>query len=333
MDTVELVGDAFAEIGVEVQALAGMSAADLVVAPEASATQIEVKRRALVDESAASRLVAERTGAEAPLLVVADRVTDGARRLLSGSGVGYLDLRGHLALRAPGLVIETEIAPLKERTQRPDALAGASGLEVATALLMEPSRPAAVRELARSLNRSPSTVSSVLSTLRAEHLIDAKNTVTGPDLFWRVVERWPAQRVQLATLPDGDDATTAHALHLGLDAPDAPGWALTDSAAAAAYGAPIGFRAGQVMDFFVPDQSVLRRATMLLHPAQSTSDVRATIRIAPVPRAVAQRSSSETFGWPLAHPLFVALDLAQDRGRGREILQSWTPDGEWPRVW
>jgi hypothetical protein len=34
--------------------------------------------------------------------------------------------------------------------------------------------------------------------------------------------------------------------------------------------------------------------------------------------------------WPLAHPVAVALDLAQDRARGREILDDWSPP---ERVW
>jgi DNA-binding transcriptional ArsR family regulator len=336
MDTEALVLDVFAEIGVEARVPAGAPTIDLVIGAGESPTQIDVKRRVLIDENAAARLIADDQAHQTTLLVVADRVTAGARRLLNTSGAGYLDLRGHLSLRAPGVVIDTDIRPIKEGTERSDALAGASGLEVATALLMEPERPAAVRELARSLNRSPSTVSSVLAALRNDHLIDTKNTVTGTDLFWRVAERWPARRTQLAALPDADDATMAHALRLGLDdTRDALGWALTDSAAAAAYGAPIGFRAGQAMDFFVPDRSVLRRATTLLNPAQSVANVRATVRVAPVPRAVTQRvsSTSEMFGWPLSHPVFVALDLAQDSGRGREILESWTPDEEWTRVW
>jgi len=36
---------------------------------------------------------------------------------------------------------------------------------------------------------------------------------------------------------------------------------------------------------------------------------------------------------PLAAPLFVALDLAQDVGRGREILNTWDPPEGWARVW
>jgi hypothetical protein len=43
-------------------------------------------------------------------------------------------------------------------------------------------------------------------------------------------------------------------------------------------------------------------------------------------------------GWPLAHPVFVALDLAKDPGRGGEILDTWTPGHldtakPWKRVW
>ena len=32
-------------------------------------------------------------------------------------------------------------------------------------------------------------------------------------------------------------------------------------------------------------------------------------------------------------PLFVALDLAQDPGRGKEVLSDWTPPEPWHRVW
>jgi hypothetical protein len=54
-----------------------------------------------------------------------------------------------------------------------------------------------------------------------------------------------------------------------------------------------------------------------------------------VPAAVRRRVDLDKspVEWPLAHPLFVALDLAQDVGRGREVLDRWTPDTRWPRVW
>jgi hypothetical protein len=51
-------------------------------------------------------------------------------------------------------------------------------------------------------------------------------------------------------------------------------------------------------------------------------------------RAVTESTlATNPFEWPLAHPVFVALDLAQDTGRGREILDAWTPPERWARVW
>jgi hypothetical protein len=41
---------------------------------------------------------------------------------------------------------------------------------------------------------------------------------------------------------------------------------------------------------------------------------------------------TETATGQRAHPLFVALDLAQDRSRGRETLDAWHPT-EANRVW
>jgi hypothetical protein len=126
------------------------------------------------------------------------------------------------------------------------------------------------------------------------------------------------------------------ALRLGLvDVERETGWALTDSAAAAAYGAPLAFRSGQILGFYVPDQATLHRAKTLLGSVGKSSQARATVRVAPVAAVVRSRFDSDTnpMEWPLAHPLLVALDLAQDAGRGREILDAWIPDERWARVW
>ena len=37
--------------------------------------------------------------------------------------------------------------------------------------------------------------------------------------------------------------------------------------------------------------------------------------------------------WPVVHPVFVALDLALDPSRGREILDGWSPPEPFRRVW
>lgn len=260
-------------------------------------------------DSVAEQALGMHASSAGTLLNIADRVTETARRILTTRQAGYYDLRGRLALRADGMVIDAEVEPLRERSERTSALSGKAGLEVASAVLMLPERGTAVRELARRLGRSASTVSEVLSALRREKLVDAKNAVTDSRLFWRVADRWATPRTYLAQLPSPGEGSLSQALRLGLeDVELGPGWALTDSAAAVAYGAPL---------------------------ADRPSQARATIKIAPVPAVVQRRVDLDTnpMEWPLAHPLFVALDLAQDVGRGREILDAWTPDERWSRGW
>jgi hypothetical protein len=338
MDPAALAVDAFAELGIDARLPVDASDcdADLVLDPDGIGFRVQVKYRALVTDDVAERLLSETMPRDAALLVIADRVTDAAREVLTSRRAGYLDLRGRLALRTDRLVIDAEVEPVKERAGRTGALSGKAGLEVATALLMHPERTVAVRQLARELGRSPSTVSDVLAALRQDNLIDPGSAVTGSRLFWHVADRWPTSRTYLARPPMPGEASLTAPLRLGLDDVEhMSGWALTDSAAAVAYGAPLAFRSDQVLDFYVPDHSVVRRATTLLGVAGSTSQARATVRAAPVPAVVQRRISLETnvLEWPLAHPLFVALDLAQDVGRGREILADWTPDDRWTRVW
>lgn len=330
--------DAFAQLGIEARSGVGAPDrdVDLVLDPDGVAVLLQVKHRSLVTDHVADRLLAEALPMKTALLVVADRVTDGARRALTSRSGGYLDLRGRLALRTNRLVIDAEVEPVKERAERAEPLSGKVGVEVATALMMRSEGPVAVRELARELGRSPSTVSEVLASLRRDGVIDATNAVVGTDLFWQVVDRWPTRRIHLAKLPPVGDASLTRPLRLGLDdVENEPGWALTDSAAAVAYGAPLAVRSGQVLDFFVPDLSVVRRATTLLGAAVSATQAQATVRVAPVPAVVRQRIDRDVnhTEWPLVHPLFVALDLAQDVDRGRQVLAAWTPADRWTRVW
>lgn len=337
MDVETLVAEALAEVGVGVEWPSGPDGGvDLLVG--AGGTRIGIKHRSLVTEDVAKRLLADvHQTSGVLLLAVGDRVTQGARALLLDSHAGYYDLRGHLALRAEGLVINTDVEPVIARSERKDALAGKAGLEVATTLLMEPSSESAVRQIARDLGRSPSTVSEVLGALRREGLVDDRHRVTDSRLFWQVVERWPTSRTYLSVVPPaGQEAGLTAPLRLGLvEAEASVGWALTDTAGAVAYGAPLAVRSEQLLDFYVPDVVTLRRAQKLLGAAASPSRAGCAVRVAPVPAACGQRVDLRTnpFHWPLAHPLFVALDLAQDVGRGREILDAWTPDGQWTRVW
>jgi DNA-binding transcriptional ArsR family regulator len=336
MDNEVLVIDALAQLGLRAASATVGGRADVVIEPVGA--RVRVRHRTLVTDDVAERLLTEEPRfPDSVLLVVGDRVTESARRLLTGRGARYYDLRGHLALRPDRIVIDADVEPITGRTERKNALAGHAGLEVATALLMRPAAGAAVRELARTLGRSPSTVSEVLAALRRDGLIDERHRVAGPDLFWQVADHWPDTHTYLAQLPaPGDYAAMAMPHRLGLDDIESTtGWALTDSAAALAYGVPLAVRSGQVLDFYVPDQAILRRAVTLLGVAPSRSQARCAVRVAGVTAACSRRVdlAASPFDWPLAHPLFVALDLARDTGRGREILDAWTPLARWARVW
>lgn len=171
----------------------------------------------------------------------------------------------------------------------------------------------------RRLGRSASTVSEILAALRNAGLVDERHRVEGTELFWQVAEHWPATRVDLARLPVPGDAMMTRSLRLGLDdAEQTAGWALTGSATAAAYGAPLAVSTSQLPGFYVPDRATAKRATSLLGAALSRAQARRSIRGAPVRAACAHRldPANNPFEWPLAHPVFVALDLAQDAGRG-----------------
>lgn len=337
MDTEDLLVDALAQVGVQARATMGAPdrGTDLVLDP--GGVEVQVKRRALVTGEVAQRLLRETPlPPDRVLLVVADRVTEDARAVLTGHHAGYFDLRGHLAIRSATIVIDVDVESVSGRAERTNALNGTVGLEVATALLMNPAEGTAVRELARRLGRSASTVSEILAALRNADLVDERHRVEGTKLFWQVAEHWPATRVNLARLPVPGDAVMTRSLRLGLDdAESTAGWALTDSAAAAAYGAPLAVSTGQLLDFYVPDQATARRATTLLGTALSRAQARCSIRVTPVRAACSHRLdlADNPFEWPLAHPVFVALDLAQDAGRGREVLADWTPPERWARVW
>ena len=348
-ETSRLVLDAMTELNIEAGASGDANAAsDLVVDPGGLELRLQLKRVTLVTEDNAVRLArslspsgAERldpTGwHDGLLLVVADRVTAGGRRELLAAGAGYLDLRGHIAFRTPHLIVDADVTAVPAGPKVSDPLAGRAGLEVACELLLHPESGAAVRELARRLDRSPGTVSEVLSSLRRGQLVDERHRPLGPGLFWAVADRWPRDKIYLERVPLPGDATgMTEPLRLGLhDVESTTGWALTDTAAASALGAPIAMRSDQPLDFFVPDQSVARRAQVLLGVTSTPAQARCSVRVAPLPPVCRQRldATGSFFEWPTAQPLFVALDLAQDQGRGREVLASWTPSEGGVRVW
>jgi hypothetical protein len=115
-----------------------------------------------------------------------------------------------------------------------------------------------------------------------------------------------------------------------------PGWVVAGDVGAAASGARIVVSSGAPPDFYVPSEAVLRRAARRLDRC-SYDERAATVAVAPSALVALERFDAASFAtpwlhWPVAHPVVIALDLAKDLARGREILEDWTPEG-FRRVW
>lgn len=269
-------------------------------------------------------------------MLVADRVTEDARTMLQSTGWGWLDLRGRLHLAAPGIYVHADIPPVSRgTTARDDPFAGRAGLEVAAELLLNPGQSVGVRSLAQRIRRAPSTVSEVLARLLRANLVDAEHIPTIPELFWGLAAAWHSVSADVASMPSPGDSAVRDALRIDDDMNAGTGWALTDTTAAAYYRAPVGLRVDHPPDFYVPDMRTLRRAIQVLGAAVDPGARAATLKAAPVAATCEARVRiGESEGsWPMARPLFVALDLAKDPSRGREILAQWTPPEPWARVW
>jgi hypothetical protein len=270
-------------------------------------------------------------------VVVADRITADARNTLNQAGWSWLDLRGHLRLIGPGLFVDSDVPASAEAGVERQGLIGQVSVELAALLLLDPTRRVGVREAAALLSRAPSSVSEAFAAMRAVGLVDENHRPAIPSLFWELAESWKPVSRDLASMPGPGGGRDNSALRLGFDDVESTvGWALTDSVAAAVYGAPVSIRAGHPPDFYVPDQATLRRAIHLLGTVETSSSRASRVRVAPVPLVCARRVDATTWAaeeWPLANPLFVALDLAQDPGRGREILDTWEPRNVGNRVW
>ncbi len=343
-EAIDALTDALAEVGLHVDAgdNAKESGNDLVVHSAAGDRfEIQVKARSLVAGPLPANLVRARqpSGAsgEPLVIVVGERVTAEAKAQLRSMGWGWLDLRGHLHVNGPGVFVDANVTLLDRHSQTPDPIAGLVGIEVASLLLMDPDRVLGVRQVASELGRAPSSVSEALARLRDAGLVEKGGGPAIPDLFRQLARRWRPETYDVATLPGPGGGPVNEALRLGLDtAATGPGWALGDSLAAVAYGAPLNLSGSYPPDLYVPGKTTVRRALQLLGPATDHQTRAGTLRLAPIALACSRRvewTPRHNLEWPLVHPLFVALDLAQDPGRGTEALEAWKPDPQWHRVW
>jgi len=273
-----------------------------------------------------------------PVIVVADRISAPARQTLRRAEQNFFDRRGHLRLVLPAIRIDVDLPnENRSRLSNPVPLAGAVAKELALVCLSEPDHPHGLRPTAQAIDRSPAAIHEAARGLKAVGLLTDANEAVFPELFWELAAAWHREPVAVARAP-WPDRKLADSLGLGLvDVEETVGWALTDTVAAGAWGAPVVVRGGYPPDFYVPDRGALHRAMAELGEAHDPEKRGATVAVAPVPFVCRSRvsrppGSVSPVEWPMASHVVVALDLAQDRARGREILEQWHPEAV-KRVW
>lgn len=248
-------------------------------------------------------------------VLVADRVTAEARDRLTEAGWGWFDRRGHLRLRSPGLLVDTDVPATTRAGQAPqEPIRGRAGIAIAYRLLTHPDEP--VSTTSSGLGFAPSTISVALTRLKGAGLVDDEGLAVSPELFWALAERWAPTRTWLAEEPDPTASDTA-------------GWCITGTVAAAEFGAPV-VSSGATPDLYVSQPAIVTIAARRYGIVRDPGLAAASIAVAPAPDVADETRQPVEQEWPLAHPVAVALDLAQDRARGREILEDWSPP---ERVW
>jgi hypothetical protein len=268
----------------------------------------------------AAALLSKRGPADGAIpLLVADRITAEARTILSDAGWSWLDRRGQLHLRAPGVRVDQPVPSAQRGTASTNgpAIAGRSGITVAYWLCAHPGKRVSPNRHAGVLGLAPSTISTTVRRLAEAGLVDEDGAAIAPELFWELAEAWRTERTWLARPPDPDD-------HVPFDSL-APSWRMTGAPAAAAYGAPLAAAGKGALELYVIGPVEISIATRR-YGAAAPGSGSAVIAVPPT-SLVNQRNEGDATpiveGWPAAPLVAVALDVAQDKGRGREILKEW----------
>jgi DNA-binding transcriptional ArsR family regulator len=300
--------------------------------PGGRTVKVEVKAMAIPSADRVRELV-RRPRRDALPVLVADQIPSPIRELLNDAGVGWFDRRGHIRLVADGLFIDADVAPQARlagttgHARQP--INGRSGLAAAAGLLVRPDDPMGVSDLARVAGLNPSSITRAMTSLVDANLVERRNRgqyrPVVPELFWALADVWPREQVAIrwASPPDRDDR-----LAIGRDL-SGPGWAAAGVRGGVAWGAPLVATADYPIHFYVPDDSIIRRVVAL--NAGGTAD-EAVVSADPVGLITTKRYENGALGWPLAHPVFCALDLTA-AARDREALEQWTPPEGFTRVW
>ncbi len=285
---------------------------------EIGGTTFVVDRMKVVRESDGALLAhVYDTSARPPTIIVADRISEAARAQLSRAGVAWLDRRGHLWLRMAGVFVNADVRPSTgPPARRVMEIFTGTGLDVALGLLRFPLESYGVNQLAREIGRSPGRVSEILTELRHQGLAGADNLPITPELFWAVADEWKPRWTPMPAPP----------------APEPPErYRLTSTLGALALEVPlVAGVAGTWPRLYVADDVDL--ATVVGAYGSASGSTGSEVAICPSRYGFSWKSSAHRDGYPVANQLVVALDLAQDRARGHEVLEGWDPK-EFTRVW
>lgn len=310
---------------------------DLLVTVEDTTIPVVVDSAAVVNPEMVHRLIAQvPKQKDAIRVVVGDLITGPARDVLRDAGWGWLDRRGHLALRAKGVYIDVDVPADGRHVAGPQLtpISGVAGITWAGALLMSPDAPPSMRSVARRVSLSHSAIVTAAKRLREASLVRADGRPLVPELFWALADVWRSHHVALAELPKSSGIDERDILGLNFDE-EGSGWAVAGTVGAAAWAAPLAIGSAYPPDFYVPSTTHLRQATLRLGEASRFEERACTVAVAPTPLVCVDRfelGSGEWDRWRFAHGLFAALDLAQDRARGAETLADWNP-ADFTRVW
>ena len=311
-----------------------------------------VLARDAVSESVANQLVA--TEARGSKIIVANQLSGEARDVLARTndrngtfGWSWLDRRGELQLNHPTAVgaVHFDRGALNPSSALPSSwslaapasdgpIRGRAGISYATALLLDPTRRPSIRDVAKGAGMSHGAVGDAAKLLQAAGLILPSGAPANPELFWALAAVWGPTRVTpVASMPTSDQAERWGAQAELLRE---PGWALGGDDAAASWGAPV-FAVGSRPWIWVPTEADARRTERSLASA-AWEEYAAVFAVPPTLLVCRYRQQPPTDlepqVLPTLHPLFLALELAQDPARGREILDQWTPDSPAiHRVW
>ena len=280
------------------------------------------------------RALVERAPRNAICVLVADQIPAAIRAMLNDAAIGWLDRRGHLRLTGEGIYVDTDVPRLSREAPHGgierDPIKGRSGLAAAAALLLRPDDPMGISTIARVAGLNPSSISRAMTSLASAHLAErhgrGEYRALVPELFWALADAWPRDSVTLrwATPPEHDER-----LHFRDTDLEMPGWAAAGVRGAVAWGAPLAVTADFPVHLYAPDERLVREAR-LLHEGGAGNQ--AMLSVDPIGLITCGRYQAGSLAWPVAHPLFCALDLTIS-SRDREALEQWTPPERFARVW